>query len=157
MKNKQLRKWALSAELISAIAVIITLVFLVLGMKENTNALQAQTFQELMRQTNEWRASITEPSVVTLRDKWREQGFQSLTRIEQQQLRTTNHVLWGIYESAYFANERGVLGSEEWIRFESAICRQREQDVDYWEYEPLASFSDSLTPRFAEYIESSCS
>ncbi len=156
MKNKQLRKWALGAEIISAFAVIVTIAFLALQMMDNTNALQAQMFQELMRDTNEWRAKISGPDAVELRFKWRVEGLESLTRNEQLQIRMIDLVLWGIYESAYFANERGVLGSNEWTRFEAAICRNRERDAEFWDFEGMTSFSVLLTPQFLEYIEHAC-
>jgi hypothetical protein len=156
MKNKQLRKWALGAEIISAFAVVVTIGFLAVQTMDTTNALQTQTFQALMHDTNEWRASIVSPDMADLRVKWRDQGFESLSKTEQYRIRTTNLVLWGIYESAYFANERGVLGSIEWSRFEVAICRSRKQDIGYWELEGLASFSVLLTPQFMEYIQQTC-
>jgi hypothetical protein len=58
MNKDLLKKWTLIAEVASATAVIIKLVFVVIGMKKNTNAIQAQTFQELMRDVNNWRLSI---------------------------------------------------------------------------------------------------
>jgi len=156
MKNKQLQKWALGAEVISAVAVVVTIGFLAAQTMDNTNALQAQTFQALMHDTSEWRASIVSPDMAKLRVKWRDEGFESLTKVEQYQIRGSNLVLWGIYESAYFANERGVLGSVEWSRFEVAICRSRKQDFGYWELEGLASFSALVTPQFMEYIQQTC-
>ena len=109
----------------SAVAVIVTIGFLAFQMMDNTNALQAQMFQELMRDTNDWRESVGDPTTVELRARWRDEGFESLTRLEQLQIRGDDLLLWGIYESAYYANERGILGSKEWIRFETAICRAR--------------------------------
>ena len=61
MKSKQLRKWALGAEIVSAIAVIITIGFLAVQMKGNTNALRAQMYQELMRDLNDWRVMVNDP------------------------------------------------------------------------------------------------
>ena len=58
MRNEQLQNWALLAEVVSAIAVLVTLVFLISGMRENTSAIQSQTFQELMRDVNDWRSSV---------------------------------------------------------------------------------------------------
>ena len=79
MKNKQLQKWALGAEVISAVAVVVTIGFLGVQTMDNTNALQAQTFQALMHDTSEWRASIVSPDMAKLRVKWRDEGFESLT------------------------------------------------------------------------------
>ena len=156
MKNEQIRKWALGAEITSAIAVVMTIGFLAFQMMENTNALQAQMFQELMRDTNEWRARVSGPEAVEMRYKWTTEGFESLTRNEQLQVRMNDLVLWGIYESAYFANERGILGGNEWTRFESAICRNRERQAEFWNFEGTTSFSELLTTQFVEYIENTC-
>ena len=159
MKNKQLRKWALSAELISAIAVIVTLVFVIIGMKENTNAMQAQTFQELMRDVNNWRSSIRSLERDQTMSTLRSEGFDSLSESQQVLVRLIFLELWGIYEAAFFANERGVLGSDEWARFERMICVQRRGDVEiHWdrEYEGLFSYRNLLTPTFVEYVEAEC-
>jgi len=43
MKSNTLQHWALSAEILSGIAVVVTLVLLVLESRENTNAIQART------------------------------------------------------------------------------------------------------------------
>ncbi len=97
----------MGAEIISAIAVVATIGFLAFQTMENTNALQAQMFQELMHETNEWRASVSDPASVAMRTKFRDEGLESLTRLEQYEYRMANLVLGGIYDSAYFANERG--------------------------------------------------
>ena len=159
MKNKQLRKLALGAEIISAIAVIVTLIILVAGMKENTNALQAQTFQELMRDVNNWRSSIRQVESDQTLSKMRLEGFDSLPKSEQDLVRMIYLELWGIYEAAFFANERGVLGADEWSRFEKVICAERRGDLEHiWDtdYEGLLTFREILTPMFVEYIDNQC-
>jgi hypothetical protein len=156
VKNKQIQKWAMGAEIISAVAVVATIGFLAFQTMENTNSLQAQMFQQLMHDTNEWRASVSDPASVAMRTKFRDEGLESLTRLEQYEYRMANLVLWGIYESAFFANERGVLGELEWTRFEAAICRNRKRDADIWDLEGVAPFPELLTPTFVNYIEKVC-
>lgn len=160
VKNKQLRRLALGAEIVSAIAVIVTLIFLIFGMKENTNALQAQTYQELMRDVNNWRSSIREKERDQTLSKFRLDGFDSLPKGEQDLVRIIFLELWGIYEAAYFANERGVLGADEWARFENVICKEhRGQSAIFWdgEYEGLLAFRQILTSMFVMYVENQCS
>ena len=159
MKNKKLQKWALGAEIVSAVAVVVTIGFLTFQMMENTNAIQAQTFQELMRDINNWRSSIREIERSQLMSKWREDGVDGLSKEELDVLRIVYLELWGIYESAFFANERGVLGEDEWGRFEKVICRERRtQDNVFWgsSYEGLFSFDEILTPIFVDYVETQC-
>jgi len=159
MKNKQLRKWALWAEIMSAVAVVVTIGFLAFQMMANTNALQAQTFQELMRDINDWRSSIRELEGDSTLIRLRKEGIDSLSEGEQGVVRLAYLELWGIYEAAFYANERGVLGPEEWIRFEVSICRSRRGQVDVywdWDYEGLSPFNEILTPLFVKYVENLC-
>ncbi len=131
-------------------------------MRENTNAVQAQTYQALMQELNVWRAQASNPERLILRQKSIEEGWQNLTRVEQQQIRMPQVARWGIYESAYYANERGVLGEREWIRFDVAICRLfggrvlDDQQDDLWEPEGFTPMTVLLTPDFVDYIESGC-
>ena len=91
-----------------------------------------------------------------MQDKADEQGWETLTREEQRVLRMPSVILWGIYESAYFANERGVLGDPEWERFYVAICRARTMAADMWDPEGFTPMVELLTPAFLAYIKSTC-
>ena len=53
MRSDQLQKWALGAEIAGAVAVVITLGFLTFQMRENANAVQAQTYQALTQELND--------------------------------------------------------------------------------------------------------
>ena len=156
MDNDKLRKYALVAEVVAGIAIVVTIAFLAFEMRSNTNAVRAQTFQSLMQQTNEYRMSLVQPSRVLANEKRRQSGWNSLSRIEKQELRIPTLVNWGIYESAFFANERGLLGEAEWKRFQIAICRRREIHDDMWSPEGFTSMNELLTPDFVGYIETSC-
>ncbi len=156
MKSKQLRKWALGAEIVSAIAVIITIGFLAVQLNDNTNALQAQMYQELMRDLNDWRVMVNDPVQLKLAEKHRAEGWDGLSSEERPQRRMPTMTLFGIYESAYFANQRGVLGAGEWARFQSAICRQLSRNADLWNAEGMTPMRELLTPEFAGYIERTC-
>ena len=156
MSSTQLKKWPPGAELAGAVAVVVTLVFLVLETRANTNAVQAQTYQVLMQELNNYRRLKMEPEIYRIEDKLDEQGWQGLTKAEQQMLRIPSLILWGVYESAYFANERGVLGEPEWNRFVEAICRNRISQADYWDPGGVTPMSELLTTAFLDYIEHSC-
>ena len=47
MENHRLQHMALIAEVISGIAIVITLAFLAIEMRANTNAIRAQTYRRL--------------------------------------------------------------------------------------------------------------
>ena len=60
MDKNNLKVWALAAEVIAAVSVVVTLGFLVLETRANTNASQAQTYQLLMQELNDYRALLSE-------------------------------------------------------------------------------------------------
>ena len=156
MRSDRLQKWALGAEVAGAAAVVLTLGFLAFEMRGNTNAVQAQTYQALMQELNDYRVLLSDRERIELQERFREDGWQSLTRVEQRQLRIPSLIRWGIYESAYYANERGVLGEREWERFDVAICRGLAAQADLWEPEGFTPMTELLTPEFVDYIEGSC-
>ena len=69
MNSEQLQKWALLAEVIGAAAVVITLIFLIVETRENTNAIQSQTYQALTAELNRSRSLFQEPEEAELL-KW---------------------------------------------------------------------------------------
>ena len=163
MKNKQLRKWALGAEIVSAVAIVVTIGFLAIQTMENTNALQAQTYQQLQSELNAYRAIYADSesnltkALINAQDELDSGGMQSLSEDAYWILFNNSTILWGIYESAYFADERGVLGEQEWSRFESAICRRFDLDGPLWNFEGrFMSTSLNLTKFFVDYVEGTC-
>ena len=148
-------------ETMGFLAVAAGLAFVVVEMRNNTNAVQAQTYQALMQELNDWRTQGG-PERLILEQKHRQEGWQSLTTVEQRQIRVRSLILWSIYESAYYANERGVLGEREWIRFDVGICRllggrvQDDQQDGLWEPEGFTPMTELLTPDFVDYIERLC-
>jgi len=163
MKNKQLRKFALGAEIVSAAAIVVTLGFLAYETRDNTNAIQAQTYQLLQSELNEYRAIYTDSNLTkaltNALNELQSGSIESLSEDDYWILFVDSTILWGIYESAYFANERGVLGDREWSRFENAICRRFERDGPLWsqagQYLPIST-SKQLTQDFVDYVERNC-
>ena len=157
MSDTRLQKWALAAEVFGAIAVVVTLGFLVFEMRDNTNALQAQTYQALMGELNDYREFIADPERLELGVKLRSDGWSGLSNVEQIKVRMAEVMRWGIYESAYYANERGILGEREWKRFDRAICRALETvGAEMWEPDGMTPMSELLTPDFVQYVNTSC-
>ena len=166
MKTTKLQKWALVAEVLGGIAIVITLVFLVLETRANTNAIQVQTYQSLTAELNALRFEKTKTYNIGAYLAYTKGSFKELTDQQKYRLIIVTEAIWGIYESAFYANERGVLGEDEWGRFEAAICRNYAVDKMLW-YPELAGPSSldvtaingiarNVTPKFKQYVESFC-
>ena len=157
MSNENLQKWALVAEIFGGVAIVFTLAFLAIQMRENTNAIQAQTYQVLMQELNGYREFIADPTVASIMVKVSDNGWQSLTEEERIIRAAVTNIRFGIYESAYYANERGVLGTSEWDRFKVAICRGVETEAAVLGREGRTPMSELLTDEFMKYIDDNCS
>ena len=158
MKNKQLQKWALGAEIMSAVAVVVTIGFLALQMMDNTDALRAQMYHELIRDINDRRLWISRPEYIAINRKLVEGDWESLTYQEQVDFATAAGMLWSIYESAYFANRRGVLGPSEFARFQAGFCHRFSRDQQLWNMRrpPGRPLSEMLSLEFVEQVEATC-
>ena len=156
MDKDKLRNWALVAEVVSGIAVIVTLAILVFEMRNNTSATQAQTYQLLMQEMNNYRRLFTQPDLAAVVLKYRHHGWENLDPVEQRQFYSTATIRWGFYESAYYANKRGVLGEPEWQRFERAFCRGLNDRLSVWNPQGYPAMTEFLTPEFVKFVEETC-
>lgn len=158
MKKLSLSEMALAAEILGGVAVVVTLIFLVLATRENTNAIQAQTYQALTSELNAIRLAYSTSDVPDSYVLLSTQGAQALSDAARARMQFVAEAKWGVYESAFFSRNRGVLGEDEWIRFESAICRNLTIDEPMWKPEDWqwGSLADNVTPMFREFVERTC-
>jgi hypothetical protein len=122
MKAKLL-EWASVAEIVSGIAVVITLVFLVLSIREETAVTRAAVYSDLLEEINRLdEVVIADPELSRLIDAFADQDTAGLDEAERRRLQKMVLALFRIYDKAYFANEAGLVGDPEWERMQSATC-----------------------------------
>lgn len=150
MNNERIKSWAHIAEIVSGIAVLVTLVFLVLEIRGNSDLIRANTFNRSIESLIDYRMQIAsnEKSLQVMTEHWSIDNPELLRR----QLLVVN--LWSIYEKTYFSNQYGLVGPAEWERFESRICGyvKREDGLKFWN-ENVANF---MTDEFRDYVRSHC-
>jgi hypothetical protein len=163
MMKIELQRWALAADVFGGIAVVATLIFLVLETRENTNAIQAQTYQSLTSELNEHRRESAGAEMAVIFKKYEDTGLDSLSGLEKYRIMMNTEAKWGVYESSFYAQERDVLGADEWVRFEIAICRNFKFDESLWVTQAQGSkltiggIAQNVTPKFRAYVEGKCS
>jgi hypothetical protein len=158
MEKLNLSELALAAEVLGGVAVVVTLVFLVLATRENTNAIQAQTYQALTSELNALRFTSATSEMSDIFVRISTEGIDALSNAERMRLQFSAEAKWGVYENAFFSRNRGVLGEDEWSRFASAICRNFTIDQWLWGSNDTqwGSLSRNVTPAFRDYVESAC-
>lgn len=156
---RDLKGWAHIAEIVASLAVVISVFFIVFELRSNTNAIQAQTYQAITTELNDWREfGLLDPRAAA---RFSQADLDGASLEEIQIWRTRRLILWANYESAYFARQRGILGDEEWTRFEMAICRAYGTDSFTWSFSTgnwnPTPFSELLTPNFVDFVLNECS
>ena len=150
----RLGRWTQIAEIIASLAVVATLLFLVAEVRQNTQVTRAAAYEKGMEAVNEWRFKLaSDPELARLYRTYTLEG-PGQGELEDYRVRILLNVLWSDYETAYFANERGLLGAEEWSRFEVMSCIAYSRDLEWWHGEsPLRRL---LTNEFADWVQGRC-
>ena len=152
--NQKLSDWASVAEIISGIAVVVTLVFLVFGIRENTEITRADAYARNLDSLNQSRRQLAQDEeMARIYQAWWEGRGGELDRGERYRLRLWLSAIWADYEMAYFANEYGTLGPSEWRRFETAACENRARMLDPMLWSEIESF---FSEPFADFMERRC-
>jgi erythromycin esterase-like protein len=152
--NQKLSDWANVAQIVSGIAVVITLVFLIVGIRENTDVTRAAVYQQSSNSLNEWRRDVlSDPEIARLFGAFLNNQAESIDGIDRIRLTQLILNIFQISESAFYAQRYGLLGTAEWSRFERSIC-------DNYARARSARLAEALqlimTKEFMEYIAVTC-
>ena len=154
---RKLSDWVGIAEIVSSLAVVITLIFLLFDIRENTDITRAAVYDRNMDSLNDWRLAIAKDKDLTrvfIHGQTDRVG-ESMTdqELEAAQYMLISNVQWGIYEKSYYAHQYETLGTGEWSRFEQQICTAWNRATAISQWNQAAGF---LTNEFKDYVIGSC-
>lgn len=147
MSKLQLKDWAALAEVVAALAMVASLLYVGAGVRQNTRAIEGATYQEVVRASNEYLlalASNGELAEISVRAR---ADPSQLTDSEGLRHFYYERVFWRNMENAFLQHERGILGPDEWEVYLRIACRLRNDHT--WEFHVGA-----LSPGFVEVVES---
>ena len=143
------------AEIFASLAVVVTLIFLVTGLRENAAITRASMYDSSIDSINQFRGLIV--SDVEAARLWQahiDGEVDSLEGLDGLRARQLVSLVFGIYEKDYFMRKNEVIGEEEWERFEFQICRQFERAQNSITLEENLGLT--MTPTFLDYIDEQC-
>jgi hypothetical protein len=137
--------------LVANLGVIASLVFLGIEIRQNTNIAKASAYRENIQDIAEWRELlIADPEIARLYAIYTAEGLGALDDTGQGRIAAMINNVLGIYENAYFARRYGIIGEEEWLRFQSGACIHFQAAV---ENKLSLRFT---TPGFRRYLGETC-
>lgn len=154
--NEKLQQYALIAEIVGGIAVVVTLIFLAFEMRANTQAMRAATYDSLVADIANWRLIYTTDEELQEIDFLRiTEGRDALSPLQARYDANVVIALFQHYERAFIQWRAGNLDDSAWDRFERAICGPSgnpgfEQDVG-------STLDTFTTVEFTEFRKNQCS
>lgn len=152
----KLEKWALLAEIVGGAAIVLSLVFVGIQIRSNTQVARATAYDRNIDSMNQWRLGlIDDPELVSLFGTFAERLDENATKEEVQEFRLnlTLNIVFGIYEKSYFSTKYGVMAPEEWERFEGQACLNRTRAIEEGLWENMEVL---LTSEFANLLTAEC-
>ena len=150
----KLSDWSSIAEIVSGVAVVVTLIFLVFGIRENSAITRAVAYERNVDSRNEWRMWVSQDDErLRIYQAFLAGRIDDLTDLESSRLASILNIVWAINEKSYYSNQYGILGPEEWARTDRVLCTfYGNFDAERWE-----RISRTFTDEFTEYVETKCS
>lgn len=144
-----LRDWAALAEIVAAVAVIFSLVYLGAEVRQNTNAIQGVTYQGIIDASGEYLLTIAGDSSLAAIMARASEDPSALSPGEFYRYFSLVRVYWRNMENAYLQHGRGVLGEEEWDVYARIICTSKSGFESTWTWH-----MNTLNPGFRSFVES---
>lgn len=141
--KKTLQDYALIAEIISAFAIVISLVFVGVEIRGNTESSKASTYQSMIDLSHDRLIAVAQSRDLA---ELSQSNWDDLDSVDQVRLIFWMRDWWRTNENAFIQYSRGVVGENEWIGYRSLMCGG---DLDSsWE-----SHRNQLSPDFVVFIE----
>ena len=152
----KLSEWASIAEILASLAVVTTLIVLIVGVRENTEIVRASAYTTSLQDLNYLQVSIlNDPDSMRVWTAFMNEDTEGFDNVDRQRFALILLSQFRTYESAYFSQKRGLLGSDEWIRFQNSICAFFERAVS--DGVILGVIQRNTTEEFMGYVSDTCS
>lgn len=150
----KLADWANVAEVLSGIAVVVTLIVLVAGVRNNTESVRASTYADMLKTANEFENQlITDPELRDIFFAGLLGGAESLTDSQRLIFGLIMQARFREQHIAYTMRKYGQLDEGQWPEIEEAICG----NYEIADTGGVAWALNRLSDEFAQYIRSTCS
>ena len=114
MKNWKLQDWGVFAEIVGAIAVVLSLLFVAFSINQNTSALTMETWEKILDREEQTSQMVAESADLTRIVFTGESDPNALTPEDYFRFRHFAGIRFGAWESVYGQHELGRIDSRTW-------------------------------------------
>ena len=156
MKEK-LQEYALIAEIIGGVAIILSLIFVGLQIRENNKLNRVEAYDRSIESLMGVRSDVfKDPEMSALYLEYMYGDVRTLSEVDQFRIAHLTRNTFGNYEKAYYSYALGIMGEPEWTRYERNICTQKERLDRNGMVDGVNGVFDVLSDEFQDYIEELC-
>ena len=146
----KLERWALIAEIVGAFAVVISLVYVGVGIRQNTDAIMSANHQNLLAMDIDKNSWFRDPDFAELYESALT-DIDSLSASQTRQFSTYVSDQINIWENIYIAHEKGLVDERVWEGYDEFYSSQ----LRLPSYRLIwAKNKDGWTGEFAQHAES---
>lgn len=136
MSSERLQKWALTAEIIGGIAIVVSLIFVGFEVRQSAAAQRGATVLQLKQDWVDLNLMMaSNPDLAAVWDHMAKEGFESLDRKERFLLTAHIRGVLHILSNAHYQYRLGTLEQEQWdslIQDIDTMTRPSAQSVPFW-------------------------
>jgi hypothetical protein len=139
-----------TGEILGAAAVVITLVYLAMQIRQNTKATQSSTFQGATNALNHINMSVsTDPNLVRIMAQ-EKVSMNDLSSEDQVRYSFLLLSLFRVRETIYFDHDQGITTHQSWIRELDSLRSNLQTPIvrEWWAENPFG-----FTPEFTEVVD----
>ena len=119
----RLEKWALIAEIAGGIAVVISLLYVGVGVRQNTEAILSANHQNLVAMDMNKNAWLRDPGFAALYELGL-QDIDALSPAQMLQFRTFVADKLNVWEYAFISHENGLMEEDIWLAYDRFYASQ---------------------------------
>ncbi len=150
MLARSLQEYALAAEIIGAVAVVVSLIYVGASVNQNTNALMVANHQALVamdQSTTDW---LKDPEFASTMDIASDEADQ-LSSVQKRQLYSYYAGKLNAWEFAFLTHENEMMADNIWIGWDAhyRTVLNAEAVRNFWQLD-----RESWSPAFKRYVDS---
>jgi hypothetical protein len=149
MKRPTLHQLADLSQIIAGIGVVLSLLYLATEVRNNTTALKAGTFQQVLSNSLTLRSFGIDDTTFVMFQLKASDTPDSLNRIEQRRWNHFMSVVFRSFENLQYQHSSGLLDADLWSGYDRMI-RGLVAQPGYSRW--FAAHSDQFSKRFNEYV-----
>jgi hypothetical protein len=143
-------KFKFLVEWLSAIALIFSLIFLAIEVKQSNSLARATVRQTINDNDVDYLETFLDSNTIPIANYKLKSG-QELSKYEIQQIIWQQHINYRIFDNGYYQYQNGLLDKEEWLKYKSIMTTLFEKNP--YVYEMWAEYGENFSSSFQVEVE----